>query len=153
MVDLTLQHRTKHFVPLALFRQIADDPSPIPPEEVSYIGTDGVKAIKGLSAYFKSSQSRNDTAAGMALVGRARLSVQPVEPEAWQVVMALTERGGWDEATFGKKSKKKSVKKDTSVDGDEKRDGGTKIANKKRKAANLDDGDHRPRRSARTDQK
>ena len=51
MVDLAFTMRAKHFIPLALLRYIADSPSDDPPEEIQYIGKDGVKAIKGMSNF------------------------------------------------------------------------------------------------------
>lgn len=48
MIDATFISRAAHFVPLSLLRHIADSASPDPPEEIAYIGTDGVKAIKGM---------------------------------------------------------------------------------------------------------
>ncbi|KAI8982773.1 PUA-like domain-containing protein, partial [Trametes punicea] len=77
MVDVTFVRRAPHFVPLSLLRNIAG--ASHPPAEVSYIGNDGVKAIKG-----------------MALVTRGRLSVQRVEEETWRVIEELAERGGWE---------------------------------------------------------
>ncbi|KAI0355407.1 DUF55-domain-containing protein, partial [Trametes cingulata] len=76
MVDLTFVRRAPHFVPLSLLRNIAA--SSEVPEEVSYIGEEGVSAIKG-----------------MALVTRGRLSVQRVEEGTWTVIEKLAERGGW----------------------------------------------------------
>ncbi|KAJ3013931.1 hypothetical protein NUW54_g1444 [Trametes sanguinea] len=91
MVDVTFTRRAPHFVPLSLLRSIAAASEP--PEEVSYIGTEGVNAIKG-----------------MALVTRGRLSVQRVDPETWEVIEHLAERGGWDEeAAAG--SKRKAIAK------------------------------------------
>ncbi len=45
MVDVTFVSRAKHLVPLSLLRTIAS--STDVPEEVSYIGEEGAKAIKG----------------------------------------------------------------------------------------------------------
>lgn len=47
MVDATFVSRARHFVPLSLLRHLADLPSAIPPEAVSYVGEDGINAIKG----------------------------------------------------------------------------------------------------------
>ncbi|EIW61404.1 DUF55-domain-containing protein [Trametes versicolor FP-101664 SS1] len=78
MVDVTFVRRASHFVPLSLLRGIAAASEP--PEEVAYIGDDGMKAVQG-----------------MALVTRGRLSVQRVEEATWKVVEKLAERGGWVE--------------------------------------------------------
>ena len=47
MVEVTFKSRAKNFVPLSLLRRIAASSSSDVPEDVSYIGEDGVKAIKG----------------------------------------------------------------------------------------------------------
>lgn len=49
MVDVKFVSRAVHFVSLALLKSIAGGNSYNPPEEISYIGQDGVKAIKGAS--------------------------------------------------------------------------------------------------------
>ncbi|KAF9000202.1 PUA-like domain-containing protein [Cyathus striatus] len=87
MVDLKFSTRAKHFVPLALLRLIAD--SSEPPDEVEYIGSEGVQAIKS-----------------MDLVTRGRLSVQRVQEKAWDVMWELAERGGWEEVDLKAKGKK-----------------------------------------------
>lgn len=46
MVDVTFVSRTPHFVPLALLRTISAASEDDVPEEVAYIGADGVRAIK-----------------------------------------------------------------------------------------------------------
>jgi len=113
MVDVKFVAPAQHFVPLALLRYIADDPSPSAPQCLHYIGDAGVKAIKD-----------------MPLVRRGRLSVQKVPEEAWQTVQLLAENGGWEELALQKtKTKKpKSVKKkkkskdEDEDDDDEQRD-------------------------------
>ena len=47
MVDLTFTSRARHFIPLALLRLIADLPPSEVPEELAYIGQEGIKALKG----------------------------------------------------------------------------------------------------------
>ncbi|KII94592.1 hypothetical protein PLICRDRAFT_33393 [Plicaturopsis crispa FD-325 SS-3] len=96
MVDATFVARAAHFVPLALLRHVADATTGDPPEEIEYIGKDGVKSIKG-----------------MALVNRGHLSVQRVEEDAWNVVQQLAEKGGWDDMNFGKTKGKAAAKKMT----------------------------------------
>jgi len=86
MVDLTFASRATHFVPLALMKHVADGSSSEPPAELQYIGNDGVKAIKG-----------------MALVRKARLSVQRVDERTWGIIEMLAEKGGWDKIDLGKK--------------------------------------------------
>lgn len=48
MVEVTFGSRAKHFVPLALLRHLADSSSTEPPTELEYIGSAGLKFIKGL---------------------------------------------------------------------------------------------------------
>ena len=48
MVDAKFISRARHFIPLSLLRYLADLPSAIPPEAISYVGEDGINAIKGM---------------------------------------------------------------------------------------------------------
>lgn len=47
MVDLTFESRTSHFVPLALLKHLAGSSVTVAPEEVRYIGEEGLAAVKG----------------------------------------------------------------------------------------------------------
>ncbi|KAG6825716.1 hypothetical protein H0H92_002716 [Tricholoma furcatifolium] len=94
MVDLTFSSRAKHFVPLALLRFLCES-STLPPE-VNYIQEDGLKALKD-----------------MDLVGRGRLSVQRVQEGAWAVIVALAEKGGWEEMDLRVKKGKQAAKPTT----------------------------------------
>jgi hypothetical protein len=47
----------------------------------------------------------------MALVSRGRLSVQRVDKEAWDTLVLLAERGGWEELNFGKGKAKPNTAK------------------------------------------
>ncbi|KAF8559157.1 DUF55-domain-containing protein, partial [Imleria badia] len=78
MVDAKFMSRARHFVPLSLLRHLADLPSAIPPEEVSYVGEDGIIAIKA-----------------MPLITRGRLSVQRVSAKCWDVIHTMVDQGGW----------------------------------------------------------
>lgn len=49
MVDVKFVSRAPHFVPLALLKTIAGGDSSDPPDEIGYIGNQGVKAVKGVS--------------------------------------------------------------------------------------------------------
>ncbi|TFY56772.1 hypothetical protein EVJ58_g7435 [Rhodofomes roseus] len=93
MVDVTFVSRATHFVPLALLRNISLASEDDVPEEVAYIGEDGVKAIKQ-----------------MALVTRGRLSVQRVEEKTWDVILQLAEKGGWDAKTVASSKAKAKAK-------------------------------------------
>ncbi|KAG1768647.1 DUF55-domain-containing protein [Suillus occidentalis] len=86
MIDATFLSRAQYFVPLSLLRHIADSAESDPPDEFAYIGTDGMKAVKA-----------------MPLVTRGRLSVQRVSQECWGIIQMMSEKGGWEEMTFGKK--------------------------------------------------
>lgn len=86
MIDATFVSRAEHFVPLSLLRHIAESAESDPPDEIAYIGTDGVKVVKA-----------------MPLVTRGRLSVQRVSQECWGTIQMMSEKGGWEEMTFGKK--------------------------------------------------
>ncbi|KAG5719913.1 Thymocyte nuclear protein 1 [Termitomyces sp. T112] len=87
MVDLKFVSRATHFVPLALLRFLSDSNSLHP--EINYIQEDGLKALKA-----------------MDLVGRGRLSVQRVEESAWNAIVALAEKGGWEEMDLKVKGKR-----------------------------------------------
>ena len=41
----------------------------------------------------------------MSLVSRGRLSVQPVEEDAWSIIELLAQHGGWDEGANKKEPK------------------------------------------------
>ncbi|KAH9927299.1 PUA-like domain-containing protein [Fomitopsis serialis] len=82
MVDVTFVSRAAHFIPLALLRKISLVSEDDVPEEVAYIGEEGVKSIKQ-----------------MALVTRGRLSVQRVDEKTWDVIQQMADKGGWDADT------------------------------------------------------
>ncbi|ORX40822.1 EVE domain-domain-containing protein [Kockovaella imperatae] len=96
MVDVKFEKRLDHPPTLALVKQLASLPSL--PEEAGYIGQDGLKAIKG-----------------MALVNRGRLSVQPVTDEAYEAVVKLGTKGGWESLLPAKGLKKTSTKQEPDV--------------------------------------
>ncbi|KAH9999812.1 PUA-like domain-containing protein [Russula vinacea] len=79
MVDVKFISRAAHFVPYPLLREIAAG-RVTQSAGIEYIGEEGLSAIKD-----------------MDLVHRGRLSVQRVEPGAWDVVEQLAEKGGWSE--------------------------------------------------------
>lgn len=129
MVDLAFRARAAHLVPLALMKRIASVPAADPPEDVRYIGADGVKAVKGALAAARW-RIAHCALAGMALVNRGRLSVQRVGEEAWAVVELLAERGGWEEGDSGGKRAAAAAKTKRGADGGD--------ATKKRKAEEED---------------
>jgi len=93
MIDATFLSRAEHFVPLSLLRHIAESARSDPPDEIAYIGTEGMKAVKA-----------------MPLVTRGRLSVQRVSQECWGIIQIMSEKGGWEEMTFGKKKPSTSTR-------------------------------------------
>jgi hypothetical protein len=110
MVDAKFVSRARHFVPLSLLRYLADIPSAIPPEAVSYVGEDGINAIKGMCFGVL-----HCVAGGlilhlkaMPLITRGRLSVQRVSAKCWDVMQTMADQGGWDNMSFEKKKTKKA---------------------------------------------
>lgn len=93
MVNVRFVSRLKNPVTLAWVKKLAGSAGP--PEGVSYIGADGLKAIKD-----------------MPLVNRGRLSVQPVGDEAYAAIVAMGEKGGMDELPAAKKGNVKRVKEE-----------------------------------------
>jgi hypothetical protein len=94
MVDLAFGSRVSHFLSLALLKRIATDDGV--PADVSYLGVDGAQAIRGAcSCPCLWLEGEADLKADMPLVGKTRLSVQPVSSEAFAAVQLLAARGGW----------------------------------------------------------
>ena len=96
MVDLTFTSRTKNFIPLAILRFLSSTVLEDVPQELKYIGAHGLKAIKGI--VFPKSQASlvQPHLTGLDLVTRGRLSVQRVDQEAWDVIVSMAEKGGWE---------------------------------------------------------
>jgi len=110
MIDLTFKSRANHLVPLTLFKQIAESPPDQVPEDISYIGDQGCKAIRE-----------------MDLVTRGRLSVQRVSEAAWAAIGLLAEKGGWDEASLKKRvTKAKSARRNSAKKQEPEEPSGTK---------------------------
>lgn len=118
MVDLKFKSRVAHFVSLSFLKhlkslsyddiQAVDAGSPAP-LQIQYLSEDQLSAIKE-----------------MPLLTQGRLSVQPVSELAFQAVVELGEKGGWEEVGMQKKAAPKT----------EKAQGGKKAT--KRKAADAD---------------
>jgi hypothetical protein len=71
----------------------------------------------------------------MALLGRGRLSVQPVnDPVALEAVELLAEKGGWTEETYAVK-KSAGTKRDAEAEPEDEEDGEQKKPAKKGKKA------------------
>ncbi|WWC65291.1 uncharacterized protein I303_107908 [Kwoniella dejecticola CBS 10117] len=77
MVDVKFRQRLSYPPTLSLIKTLAS--SSALPSEISYIGRDGLDAIKS-----------------MQLVNRGRLSVQPVENAAFDAIVKLGTQGGWE---------------------------------------------------------
>ncbi|KAI9466952.1 DUF55-domain-containing protein [Lactarius psammicola] len=107
MVDVKYVSRAAHFVPYPFLRKIAASDVTTPPAGLEYIGEKGVSAIKE-----------------MALVHRGRLSVQRVQPEAWEVIELMAEKGGWTEETKGNGRVKKG-REETNINGKRGNEEGT----------------------------
>nr|XP_019050804.1 hypothetical protein I302_01247 [Kwoniella bestiolae CBS 10118]OCF29734.1 hypothetical protein I302_01247 [Kwoniella bestiolae CBS 10118] len=81
MVDVKFIRRLAHPPTLALIKHLASLASSASiPDEISYIGKEGLEAI-----------------GAMQLVNRGRLSVQPVEKDAFDCIVKFGDRGGWDD--------------------------------------------------------
>lgn len=95
MVDVKFVSRAAHFVSLSLLRGIAGVSSLDIPEEIAYVGSDGLAAIKE-----------------MALLNRGRLSVQRVSEVCWTAIEEMTRKGGWEDGSFLHKVRTTSTKSD-----------------------------------------
>src|ERR1700761_2485891 len=89
MVSVHLKTRLKHFVPLHLLKAISS-------------------ADNSIELECLTPQMREDIS-NMTLLGKGRLSVQPVEEGAWNAICTLGEKGGWEEMKFGGKKRKSVV--------------------------------------------
>ncbi|KAN0065876.1 hypothetical protein ACQY0O_001007 [Thecaphora frezii] len=79
LVDVEFVRRLPNLVPLGLLQKIAaDDLAAEQREQVAYLDSDHRNAIRS-----------------MALLNRGRLSVQPVTSKAYEAVVLLGDRGGW----------------------------------------------------------
>ncbi|KAL4076231.1 PUA-like domain-containing protein [Scleroderma yunnanense] len=96
MVDARFISRASNFVSLSLLRYIATLSPDNLPEEIAYIGSDGVNAIKE-----------------MPLLNRGRLSVQRVSQECWDLIQQMAERGGWENIYIQKAGRGKQKAKST----------------------------------------
>ncbi|WVF67769.1 hypothetical protein IAT40_002529 [Kwoniella sp. CBS 6097] len=93
MVNVKFIGRLAHPPTLALIKVLAALPPSALPDEISYIGKDGLKAI-----------------AGMQLVNRGRLSVQPVEEAAYEAIVLLGTKGGFESLLTSSNSSSTSKK-------------------------------------------
>ncbi|WVQ95335.1 hypothetical protein IAU59_002431 [Kwoniella sp. CBS 9459] len=118
MVDVKFTRRLPHPPTLSLIKVLAALPPSALPDEISYIGQDGLKAI-----------------AGMQLVNRGRLSVQPVEEAAYEAICQLGTKGGF-EPLLSPSASSSSVK--AKADPTPKRAPSTATTNKRSRAAKAD---------------
>jgi protein phosphatase-4 regulatory subunit 3 len=105
MVDVKFISRAVHFVPYPLLREIAAGRVTLS-AGIEYIGEEGMRAIKGESMGYNGLKVAPTCHTDMDLVRRGRLSVQRIQPGAWDVIEQLAENGGWSEgARNGTKQK------------------------------------------------
>ncbi|BEJ13687.1 hypothetical protein CspHIS471_0308610 [Cutaneotrichosporon sp. HIS471] len=97
MVSVTFIERLAYPVTLALVKSLIGLMEP--PEGVAYIGEEGLKGLQG-----------------MALINRGRLSVQPVENAAYDAIVEMGRRGGFEEPAKGTKGKGKRAKEPGAED-------------------------------------
>ncbi|EJD36946.1 DUF55-domain-containing protein [Auricularia subglabra TFB-10046 SS5] len=90
MVDVRFVRRLEHFVPLAVLKGVGNGSG-----AVEYLREDHVGAIKG-----------------MALINKGRLSVQPVSGLAYEAIVMMGDKGGYETAATGTRSKKRKVEED-----------------------------------------
>ena len=89
MVELTFKGRAENFVPLSLIKRIASSTSEEPDEDITNIGKEGVKAIKGMLAWILELNSVTNLFRHGAC-------------QSWSAERSARRRGGMDcsEATF-----------------------------------------------------
>ncbi|TXT06627.1 uncharacterized protein COLE_05958 [Cutaneotrichosporon oleaginosum] len=112
MVSVRFVERLAYPVTLANVKSLIGLSSP--PDGVAYIGTEGLKAVQS-----------------MALINRGRLSVQPVEEAAYDAIVAMGRRGGFEEPVKGKG---KRVKDEAEAEPETE----TKSASKGKSGSNAD---------------
>lgn len=91
MVDVQLERKLPNLVPLALLQLLRDDSS----KNLDYL-----------------TKTHRTAISSMQLLNRGRLSVQYVEPDAYEAVVWLAEKGGWQE--WPGKWQTKTAKKENS---------------------------------------
>jgi hypothetical protein len=114
MVSIKLLRRLPHFVPLSLLKSLSSSSSPS--TNLEYLTSDQLGALQT-----------------MPLLNRGRLSVQSVPSKAWEAVLALGEKGGWDDVGTGGAGVKKGRKnaRGKKSDEDEGHDDGKEEAKAK----------------------
>ncbi|KAG8706439.1 hypothetical protein FRC09_002413 [Ceratobasidium sp. 395] len=100
MVELTFNARLKHFVPLSVLRQVSACANI---GEMTQLGS----SPEGDQPSFTYLTAKDLAALKeMPLLNRGRLSVQPVNPGAWDAINKMGEKGGWSDTGVPKRSKK-----------------------------------------------
>ena len=79
MVDVAFERRLTHPVPLALLQHMTRALTESQRQDVSYLTQEHLEALSH-----------------MALLHRSRLSVQPVDPMAYEAILLLGDRGGFE---------------------------------------------------------
>lgn len=141
MVDVKLDRKLPRLVPLALLQDVRNKgpaAAEIKALPNGYLCPEHIKAISD-----------------MQLLNRGRLSVQRVEPLAYEAIVLLAERGGW-EAWPGKWNTKSKEQNKATAKGNEK-DTKSAMAPLTKRKAGISDGDKsqdpgQPRTTRRTRQ-
>ncbi|MCO5549547.1 hypothetical protein L7F22_003019 [Adiantum nelumboides] len=123
MVDLQLERKLPNLVPLALLQLLRDDTT----KKLDYL-----------------TKVHRNAISSMQLLNRGRLSVQMVEPEAYEAIVLLADKGGWQE--WPGKWQVKASKKEVAEQDNEKSDS-EKKASKKRDADSADSSGPTQKRS------
>jgi protein phosphatase-4 regulatory subunit 3 len=108
MVDVKFISRATHFVPYPLLREIAAG-RVTQSAGIEYIDEEGMREIKGNFMGWSWLELFNVIHTDMDLVHRGRLSVQRVQPGAWNAVEQLAAQGGWSEGIGKSKKRKEGV--------------------------------------------
>jgi hypothetical protein len=115
-VDVEFKSRVKHPVTLALLKLLAG--STDLPDSLSYIGEQGFKAITEMALVNRGRLSERKAMHRMNMQltwSSCLLGVQPVTREAYDAILLLGEKGGWDDLM---PAGKKSTKRKSTVEAD-----------------------------------
>ncbi|PWN35167.1 DUF55-domain-containing protein [Meira miltonrushii] len=123
MVDVQLERKLPNLVPLALLQLLRDDSS----KKLDYL-----------------TKAHRNAISSMQLLNRGRLSVQYVEPDAYDAIILLADQGGWQEwpGKWQVKASKKEVKEQ-----DEKKAVNENEESKKRGTSDANESESTQKRS------
>ena len=112
------------------------------PDEISYVGKDGLQAIKSMALVNRGRLSESTFPSQSVSQIDHNLGVQPVTEDAYEAVVMLGTRGGWEDLVSKKASKPKqaeqtdTLKKVEHTDTPQKK---PKSENKKRPSKSKED--------------